>query len=168
MSEWLDSDPLPTDVRIAEETRAAADLLREISERLGSMETSLAEQHHQLRETALGQRNALQKVERVLSDIRFALYAVVALLAFAIYSMPAGATDRSRALRAEFQRLNHCPSTGKPRGPCPGWQVDHAVPLCLAGPRGDTISNLRWISVDAHRAKTRRDVRLCLAASGGA
>jgi hypothetical protein len=68
---------------------------------------------------------------------------------------------RSPVLRAEFQRLEPCPSTGLTRGACPGYQVDHAVPLCLGGPRVDTISNLQWLSVEAHKRKTVEDVRLC-------
>lgn len=68
---------------------------------------------------------------------------------------------RSRALRAEFQRLNPCPATGERRGACPGYEVDHAVPMCLGGPRVDLISNLRWMTVEEHRRKTREDVRLC-------
>jgi hypothetical protein len=69
--------------------------------------------------------------------------------------------QRSPALRAEFQRYEPCPSTGQTRGPCPGYQVDHAVPLCLGGPKVDQISNLQWLSVEEHKRKTRRDVELC-------
>jgi 5-methylcytosine-specific restriction endonuclease McrA len=86
-----------------------------------------------------------------------ALTAIV--LALAMTS--AGAADRSRTLRAEFMREHPCPSTGKTRGPCPGWQVDHAVPLCLGGPAVDARANLRWIEIEPHKAKTRDDVRLC-------
>lgn len=69
--------------------------------------------------------------------------------------------QRSRALRAEFQRLNPCPATGATRGACPGYEVDHVVPICLGGQRVDTISNLQWLTVEVHRRKTREDVRLC-------
>jgi hypothetical protein len=75
----------------------------------------------------------------------------------------APAAERSRTLRAEFMRAHPCPATGKTSGPCPGWQVDHAVPLCLGGPSVDTPKNLRWITVEDHKAKTRDDVRLCRA-----
>lgn len=80
------------------------------------------------------------------------------LLAFAgaAFSSP-----RSPALRAEFQRIEACPATGQHRGPCPGYEVDHAVPLCLGGPRVDIISNLQWLSVEDHRRKTVRDIDLC-------
>jgi hypothetical protein len=87
--------------------------------------------------------------------MRIVLCLVLALAA------SAHAADRSRTLRAEFMRDNPCPSTGKIRGACPGWQVDHAVPLCLGGQAVDTKANLRWIAVEPHKAKTREDVRLC-------
>lgn len=66
---------------------------------------------------------------------------------------------RSRVVRAEFQRYEPCPSTGLTRGACPGFEVDHAVPLCMGGP--DVISNLQWLTVEAHRRKTVDDIRLC-------
>jgi hypothetical protein len=75
----------------------------------------------------------------------------------------AGAAERSRAVRAEFVRENACPSTGRTSGPCPGWQVDHVVPLCLGGPAVDTKSNLIWRTVADHKQKTREDVKLCRA-----
>jgi hypothetical protein len=58
-------------------------------------------------------------------------------------------------------RYEPCPSTGLTSGACPGFQVDHAVPLCLGGPRVDQISNLQWLSIEDHKRKTREDVRLC-------
>ncbi len=82
-----------------------------------------------------------------------------ALGSWFLLSSLAGAADRSRSTRAEFQRTNPCPSTGKPRGPCPGWQVDHHQPICADG--RDAIDNLRWIEVEPHKEKTRKDVAAC-------
>lgn len=80
------------------------------------------------------------------------------LLAIAI---PAHAADAKRnpAVRAEFQRQQPCPSTGATRGKCPGYQADHWTPRCIGGP--DTVANLRWMTIEAHKAKTKSDVRLC-------
>jgi hypothetical protein len=69
------------------------------------------------------------------------------------------AEDRSRSVRAEFQRANPCPSTGRTSGACPGHQVDHHTPLCIGGK--DEPGNLRWMTVEDHKRKTRSDVRLC-------
>jgi hypothetical protein len=77
----------------------------------------------------------------------------------------ASAADRSRVERAAFQRENPCPSTGKPRGPCPGWQVDHRVSLCASG--ADTRGNMQWLRVEEHRRKTPKDVGECRAKLAG-
>lgn len=62
-------------------------------------------------------------------------------------------------MRAEFQRQQPCPSTGKARGACPGWQADHKTPLCIGG--RDAPDNLRWMTIEEHKRKTKSDVRLC-------
>jgi hypothetical protein len=80
---------------------------------------------------------------------------------FLVACVAVHANPRSPALRAEFQRLEPCPATGQPRGPCPGFQVDHVNPLCLTGPGGDMISNLQWLSIEDHKRKTVRDIQLC-------
>ncbi len=67
--------------------------------------------------------------------------------------------QRSAAEVLAFKRHNPCPSTGQRRGACPGYQVDHIIPLCAGGP--DKVSNMQWLSVAAHRTKTRNDVREC-------
>lgn len=69
------------------------------------------------------------------------------------------ASKRDPSIRAEFQRQNPCPSTGKNRGRCPGFQVDHRIPLCFHGV--DEVWNLQWLSVIDHKAKTRLDVKTC-------
>lgn len=69
------------------------------------------------------------------------------------------AAQRSAKAVAEFRRANPCPATGKARGACPGWQVDHRHPLCAAG--ADKPENLQWLSVEDHKAKTRLDHALC-------
>jgi hypothetical protein len=42
-------------------------------------------------------------------------------------------TLRSSASRREFQHLQPCPSTGRPAGACPGYVVDHIIPLKRGG-----------------------------------
>ena len=66
---------------------------------------------------------------------------------------------RSSAVRTEFVRANPCPATGKPRGPCPGWEVDHRQALVCGG--RDEAENLQWLTVEAHRAKTKQEVKQC-------
>lgn len=68
-------------------------------------------------------------------------------------------SPRSSVAVADFKRETVCPATGRSRGPCPGWEVDHITPLCAQGP--DTKDNLQWLTVEDHREKTRHDVRRC-------
>lgn len=73
----------------------------------------------------------------------------------------ADATDRDRRQVRAFQRTDPCPSTGKPRGPCPGWIVDHVVPLCAGG--ADRPVNMQWQTVAAARLKDRGERAVCRA-----
>lgn len=82
------------------------------------------------------------------------------IVAFGLVAAPAEAKPhRSAAEVLAFKRHNPCPSTGRQRGACPGFEVDHITPLCAGGP--DTQANMQWLSVDDHRFKTRVDVREC-------
>lgn len=69
------------------------------------------------------------------------------------------ATERSAKAVLAFKRANPCPATSLRQGACPGWEVDHVVPLCAGGP--DDPSNMQWISKEDHRFKTLVDVREC-------
>jgi hypothetical protein len=71
------------------------------------------------------------------------------------------AIDRSRAAVAAFKRDHPCPATSLPRGACPGWIVDHIVPLCAGGP--DAPNNMQWQTVAAAKAKDREEMRQCRA-----
>ena len=66
---------------------------------------------------------------------------------------------RSSTARAEFQRATPCPANGNRRGPCPGYVVDHVVPLCAGGP--DHPGNLQWQTRDEAKAKDREEVAAC-------
>jgi hypothetical protein len=64
---------------------------------------------------------------------------------------PAG--PRSTAARRAFQGSHPCPATGKTVGACPGYVVDHIVPLKRAG--SDSPSNMQWQTVSEAKAKDR-------------
>lgn len=49
---------------------------------------------------------------------------------------------RADVLRA-FKRHHPCPSTGKTTGACPGWAIDHVIPLANGG--CDSVHNLQWL-----------------------
>lgn len=56
-----------------------------------------------------------------------------------------GSIKRSSAVTVMFKVLHPCPSTLSAIGPCPGWQMNHVLPLACGG--CDTVSNLVWVPV---------------------
>lgn len=69
------------------------------------------------------------------------------------------ADARSAAERMEFHRSNPCPSTGKTTGKCPGYVVDHIVPLCAGG--ADDPGNMQWQELAPSKAKDKQEWRHC-------
>lgn len=85
---------------------------------------------------------------------------IACLLFFLAFSIGAEAkTPRGTAARYQFVKATACPSTDRHRLPCPGYQVDHIIPLCFGGP--DDPANMQWLTVEAHKAKTRLDLKAC-------
>lgn len=85
---------------------------------------------------------------------------LLAGLVLALASVQADARiKRSASEVREFRQANECPATGRAKGRCPGYEVDHIVALCLGGP--DTVKNMQWLAVKTHKAKTRVDVKQC-------
>jgi hypothetical protein len=70
-----------------------------------------------------------------------------------------GASAHSYEARAEFMRSHPCPANGQTRGACPGYVVDHVVPLCAGG--ADASSNMQWQAIDAAKAKDRDAMSQC-------
>lgn len=54
-----------------------------------------------------------------------------------------GQISRRADVLAAFKRIHPCPSTGKSSGACPGWSLDHIIPLSVYG--ADSVSNLQWL-----------------------
>lgn len=90
---------------------------------------------------------------------RLAIATVIIVHGILAAPQPAQAAKRSSAARAEFQREHPCPSTGKRRGRCPGYVVDHVVPLCAGGP--DRPSNMQWQTIKDGRRKDKEERQMC-------
>lgn len=64
---------------------------------------------------------------------------------------PDGATLRSSRVIAAFKAVWACPATGKHGGACPGWAIDHIVPLDCGGV--DAVWNMQWLPNEIKSAK---------------
>lgn len=91
-----------------------------------------------------------------MNHVKSILFVLLALLPAA-----ALADTRSTTNRAAFMRENPCPATGKSRGVCPGWIIDHIAALCAGG--ADHPANMQWQTVDEAKAKDKEERRLCRA-----
>jgi len=52
-----------------------------------------------------------------------------------------------------FKKQDPCPATGKTYGSCPGYTVDHVIPLKRGG--ADSPSNMQWQTNAAAREKDK-------------
>lgn len=80
-----------------------------------------------------------------------------ALAAGVLYAGEAQARDAAQ-VRA-FRRHNPCPATDRATGACPGWVVDHVIPLCAGG--RDAPDNMAWQEYAASLHKDRDERALC-------
>lgn len=69
------------------------------------------------------------------------------------------ASARDPAEKHAFVHMHPCPATGKSHGACPGWVVDHIIPLCAGGP--DLPSNMQWQTKADGLAKDKLEWRQC-------
>lgn len=85
--------------------------------------------------------------------------ALILIAATAIPLWAEARIERSHAVRHAFVKQQACPSTGRHRLPCPGWEIDHRKPLKCKGQ--DKVENLQWLTVKAHKEKTKREAKEC-------
>lgn len=77
------------------------------------------------------------------------------LLALSLIQDADAKIKRSAKAKREFKKEIPCPTTGKSRGSCPGYDIDHIIPLKRGGP--DHPTNMQWLRVEEHREKTRKE-----------
>lgn len=54
-----------------------------------------------------------------------------------------GKVYRSKAVIRAYREIYPCPVTGQTRGACPGWAINHVIPLSRKG--CDAVINLQWV-----------------------
>lgn len=68
-------------------------------------------------------------------------------------------THRSAQAKAEFKKAHPCPATGKPKGACPGYVIDHVKALACGG--ADHPSNMQWQTVREAKEKDKWERKEC-------
>jgi 5-methylcytosine-specific restriction endonuclease McrA len=64
-----------------------------------------------------------------------------------------GHIKRSTVAKSQFRNQHPCPATGRTRGACPGFVIDHVVPLKRGG--ADSPRNMQWQTTAEAKAKDR-------------
>ncbi len=64
-----------------------------------------------------------------------------------------GHIKRGEQAKDQFKKANPCPSTGKSSGACPGYVIDHVVPLKQSG--ADSPSNMQWQTAEQAKQKDK-------------
>lgn len=54
-----------------------------------------------------------------------------------------GSIKRRSDVLTAFKKVHPCPSNGQKNGTCPGWAIDHVIPLACGG--CDAVGNLQWL-----------------------
>lgn len=75
------------------------------------------------------------------------------------YSIGHEASARDPSVRQQFMREIPCPANGHSSGPCPGYVVDHVVPLSCGG--SDSTDNMQWQTVEEGKAKDKWERKGC-------
>ena len=92
--------------------------------------------------------------------VRRLLHLVVACATtFVFIFISPAAGGGARVAELEFQRLHPCPANGAREGDCPGYAIDHVVPLCLGGP--DVAYNMRWLRLSELKRSSSDETREC-------
>lgn len=88
-------------------------------------------------------------------SIRALIVALICLFAYGV------GEARDPAQRAMFVRQHPCPVTGSAKHyhSCPGWVVDHVVPLCAGG--ADAPGNMQWQELAPSKVKDKEEWRTC-------
>lgn len=84
----------------------------------------------------------------------------VALIMPALCLPALSSPARSSTVKRDFQRQSPCPSTGKPKGACPGYVKDHIKPLVCGG--ADAVENMQWQTKEDAKMKDKLERKNCV------
>ncbi|WP_235276376.1 HNH endonuclease signature motif containing protein [Methylotenera sp. N17] len=77
-----------------------------------------------------------------------------------LVSLPVEAeSNRSYKAKKAFKIDNPCPTTGRTKGSCPNYVIDHIKPLACGG--SDTPENMQWQTKAEAKAKDKWERKEC-------
>ncbi len=68
-------------------------------------------------------------------------------------------SNRSYKAKKAFKIANPCPSTGRYKGSCPNYTIDHIKPLACNG--ADSPENMQWQTKAGAKAKDKWERKGC-------
>jgi 5-methylcytosine-specific restriction endonuclease McrA len=85
----------------------------------------------------------------------FMIFIIMITLSFSVYA------ERNRSYKAKslFKSSHYCPSTGRPKGSCPGYIIDHIKPLACGG--ADSPENMQWQTKQEAKLKDKWERKGC-------
>ena len=66
---------------------------------------------------------------------------------------------RSQKAKAMFNHTHPCPATGRTKGSCPNYIIDHIEPLACGG--ADSSENMQWQTKAEAKAKDKWERKGC-------
>lgn len=87
--------------------------------------------------------------------IKFFILFLTLILSFSVYAE----TKRSQKAKSLFKAKHYCPSTGRAKGSCPGYVIDHVIPLACGG--ADSPSNMQWQTKQEAKEKDKWERKGC-------
>lgn len=66
---------------------------------------------------------------------------------------------RSQKAKSIFKYMHPCPATGRNKGACPGWTIDHIKPLACGG--ADDANNMQWQTKYDAKLKDKWERKSC-------
>lgn len=77
-----------------------------------------------------------------------------------IFSLSVQAAQyRSQKAKSIFKYSHPCPATGKVKGACPNYIIDHIKPLACGG--ADSPENMQWQTKAEAKAKDKWELKQC-------
>lgn len=87
--------------------------------------------------------------------MKYIIFLLMLTLSFSAYAE----YHRSQKAKNLFKQSHPCPATGKSKGSCPGYIIDHVKPLACGG--ADSPINMQWQTKQDAKQKDKWERKGC-------